>query len=521
MSATPSVLSLALIGSLVLSGCAFPGGNVGKAFDAIEAPIWEPGYSWTYDVVASSQMSGFDRGGLGSDSDSQRGRVTMTVLNTTKEVHGEPVYVVSLGEGFDHPLFEGDTQALTQRDLELAAIGYTQRYYSPGGSDPCRGASPLQPVEGSQRLPTVQFPLDDGASWTGSLGIEEDFGMQYTMSVHGLVDVQTPAGSFQAVYVTTDFQPGDMPEGGAEGLDMSDFSLRSEQWYSPDVKYLVKHVFTASASASEGGDRYQFAYRTTAVLSEYSLEAGPEQESPEIMDRMEPTAVRYEPTRIVSDTEFPVNIADGPVTARLTLEPMNTLGYGYQDVIAYKPELQTVAYDNETHEIGWTVTTYSNGYTEEARSTGDILELAMERGGEYQVRAAIQPKKCGANMVSDAYGRASAFWSKTFEFETGSGDLPQTIDIADVPVEVNAYEAMVSWVREPKVGYSTDQANVVIRGPDGHVQSYSANSPGRTDFSAYPAGLHAVSWQTTGLPSMGEFIELTVTITYGYVGMYH
>ena len=513
---------MALLTSLAVAGCTFPGGEVGKSFDPLDAPVWEPGYSWTYDVVASSQMSGFDRGGLGSDGDSQRGKVTMTVINTTKEVRGEPVYVVSLGDGFDHPLFEGDTQALTKRGLELTAVGFNHDYAMPGSSDPCRDASPLQPVEDTQRIPTVRFPLDDGKSWSGSLGLEDDFGMQYTMLVHGLVDVDTPAGTFKAVYVTTDFQPGDFQDGGPEEMGMYDFSLRSEQWYSPDARYLVKHVFSASASTSEGGERYQFAYRTTAVLADYSLDVQPEQEAPEIVERMEAQPVPYMPSRIVSDTEFPVNVADGPVTARLTLEEMNMRVFGNDDLIAYSSELEPLAYDNETHEIAWTITTYSDGYTEETRKTGDILELNLTRGGDYNVRAAVEPKKCGSYIVSDAYGRASAYWSKTFEFETGTGDLPQTLDIADVPIEAGAYEALVSWVREPVAGYSPDEASVVIHGPDGQMQSYRATPPrGQTQFGAYPAGTHALSWQTTGLPSVGETIELTVTVTYGYIAKFH
>lgn len=522
VSATPRLLSIALLSSLVLSGCTVTGGDVGKSFDAIDVPTWESGYSWTYDIVASSQMSGFDRGGLGSDGESERGTVTMTVINTTKDVKGDPVYVLSLGEGFDHPIFDGTSQALTKRGLEVAAIGHGQ-YHSPRSDmrDPCMGTAPMQPVEGEARFPTVRFPLDDGAKWSGSLGMEEDFGMQYTMNVHGLVDVETPAGAFKAVYVTTDFQPRDLPDGAEEYADMYDFSLRSEQWYSPDVMYLVKHVFTASASASEGGERYQFSYRTTAVLSDYSLDPAPEQAAPEIVDYHEATYAEYVPSRIVSDTAFPVNIADGPATARLTLEETNHGYGGYQEQIPQVSDLKPLTYDNETHQIGWAVTKSSGGYSEEIVYTGDILDLVLERGGEYQVRASIQPKKCGANMVSEAYGTLNAYWTKTYEFETGTGDLPRTFELGDVPLEENAYEARVGWVRQPKAGYSADQANIVIRSPDGRTESYQTSSTGETNFNTYPAGTHQVAWQTTGLPSVGETVEVTVTVTYGYISMFH
>ncbi|HEX9816891.1 MAG TPA: hypothetical protein VGB18_07915 [Candidatus Thermoplasmatota archaeon] len=520
MSATPSLLSIALLGSLVLSGCALPGGDVGKSFDVIDAPTWEAGYSWTYDLVASSQMSGFSREGLGNDGDSERGTVTMTVLNTTKAVEGEPVYVLSLGEGFDHPLFDGSTQALTKKGLELVAIGHDQYYYSHETNDPCMGSAPLQPVDGEQQFPTIRFPLDDGSTWTGSIGIEEDFGMQYTMIAHGLVDVETPAGPFKAVYVTTDFKPQPFPDGGPEGIGMYDFSLRSEQWYSPDVQYLVKHVFTASASASEGGERYQFAYRTTAVLSDYSLDAAPEQPVPEILDVRQPSYIKYTQGRIVSDTAFPVNVADGPATVRLTLEETSR-GRVSEEQIPQVSTLKPLTYDNETHEIGWTVTQYAGGYTEEEQYTGDILELDLSKGGQYQIRAALQPKKCGATMIADAYGTLSTYWTKTYELETATGDLPRTFELGDVPVEGNAYEARVSWVRAPKAGYSPDQANLVIRSPDGRTESYQTGPTGETSINTYPAGLHEVAWQTSGLPSVGEVVEVTVTVTYGYIAKYH
>ena len=246
MSAPLRLVCLALTLAL-FSGCAFPGGGAGKAFDAVDVPTWESGYKWTYDVISSSQASGFDKEGIGTDGDSQRASITMSVINTTKELDGEPLYVVSLDETTDHPLFEGNTQAFSQEDLRVAAVGFAHQYYGESGSsDPCFSYGPLQPVDADEQFPALRFPLDDGLEWDGSVGGDEPF-MDYTMRVHGLVDVQVPAGTFKAVYVTTDFQPAEIPEEAREEIGMFDLQLRSEQWYSPDVRYLVKSVFSASA----------------------------------------------------------------------------------------------------------------------------------------------------------------------------------------------------------------------------------------------------------------------------------
>lgn len=514
---------LTLAVPILLAGCTFPGtGGVGKSFDPIDVPVWEAGYSWTYDVVSSSQSSGFDRDGIGTDGDSERTRVTLTVINTTKESEGRPVYVVALGEGADHPLFDAAVQAITKDTLEVVAVGHQQvQHVAPAaraGEGPCAGQTPLYPVDSDQRFPTLRFPLDDGATWTGSLGLGDPVAMTYTMTAHGLVDVETPAGVFDAVYVTTEFRaPEERSEDLPDDVRFFDLNLRSEQWYSPDARYLVKQVFSASAMAGDEEQRYRYAYRTAAILANFSLEPRPEEPAPDIAGPVETVREPYRPIRIVSDTAFPVNVADGPVAARFTLEDTDGGWPLWEPQIASSEELAPLVYDNTTHELRWTITDSSARHADEQRFTGDILEFQFSKGGDYNIRAGLHPKECGAYQTTEASATATALWSKSFEFETSAGELPQTIDLGVVPVEVGAYEGVVSWDRAPKYGYSTDSGNVALRGPDGRTQTFSTNRAGSGSFSTFPAGEYALSWQSTGLPTIGEDIHVTATVTYSFL----
>jgi hypothetical protein len=509
----PPLLVLALLG-LSFSGCVFPDGGTGSPFEALDAPRWEAGYGWTYDVVASSQSTGFDDRSVGGGSDSDRAKVSLKVLNTTKMMGNRPVYVLSVDDNAEHPMFEGDLQAIDQQSLAVVARAYhTGMYPGERGTPACRGYSPLQPVSPEEDFPGIRFPIDDGLEYTGSLGFDDPLILGYTTKVYGLVDVNVPAGRFRAVYITTEFKPGELPQ-EAEG-HLFDVNMRIEQWYSPDARYLVKHVFSASAVASNGGQNYRFAFRTTAVLASYSLEAGPEQESPEIEDRTHEQEFRYRSTQLVSDTAFPVNVADGPTTARITLQETKGEGHWGGRILRVE-ELAPIAYNKTTHEIAWTVSRTAGGYYQEEEFVGDVLELPMERGGNTMVQALLRPVACGMGPIAHANGMADAYWERTFTFETSPG-LPQTKLIGEFPVEDGAMQGLASWTRQGRLGYSPDSGQLVIRDGAGSSRAFSASQIGQADFGTYPPGLFAASWATSNPVNVGEVIELKVTVSYGYI----
>src|ERR687887_310164 len=93
--------------ALVLAGCLFPGDRIGRAFEALPAPEWKPGYAWTFAVTESSGEFTLSGANVNGDSNSRSGNVTMTVFNTTSDVGGRPAYFVRMDATRDDPRFPG------------------------------------------------------------------------------------------------------------------------------------------------------------------------------------------------------------------------------------------------------------------------------------------------------------------------------------------------------------------------------------------------------------------------------
>lgn len=514
-------LAFAMLISGVLAGCAFPGGGVGKAFDAIPAPVWSAGYSWTYGVVASSQETSFEGGEFDGDSDTQTVRATFTVVNTSTVVLGEPVYVVKVDQSLDHPMFQGQWQAYTQRGLGLAAIGYDFereiREEEPSSFDACRGTQPMVPVPPGERFPMLPFPLDDDATARGSWGFDEPFVFEYEIQVHGMVSVKVPAGEFEAVYVTTDLRPRPPVEFQQDpDFPIFNFRIRTEQWYSPDVRFFVKNVVAASAEASAGSEgSFRFAYRSAMELEDFSLQAGPEGDVPEVAtpEPREPVAVPYRSYRVVSDQRFPVNVADGPVAARFGLEDAGPRPPdGPPRVVHGDAVPEGLDFDHEKHRVVWTVESWNGGGYERFEDSGDVLAFTFTRGGKFAMRAEIRPLECGGPYLGSAFGEVSTYWEKTFRIDGQLG--PQrVVSVGEFPVEEGAFWGRATWTAQPTIAVVADRGHPVFRSPDGRSQAAPSGSPGEAGFNPYPAGLWKVDWDTEAV-TLGDDFDLTVLVSY-------
>ena len=521
---------------LTLAGCLQGGANTAKAIDPLLAPSWEPGYMWTYDVLSTSHEGVVDQGRMDGDTDRERATVTMTVFNTTTPLQGEDVYYVRMSESIDHPLFQGNVQALTRSGLEVAGSAWTSNYVNvpkavpvsahldapypyPEPYDPCAGVIMLHPTPPEARFPVLQFPLDDGATRTGDIsdGDDDFFFFHYTSRVHGLVEVTVPAGTFKAVYATVDL----VPELSAEAREYGGFSFRAkaEYWYSPDAQNLVKSLFTMNGQGRQPGQgsAYSFGFTSTMGLRSFDLTAGPDAPAPVVQEE----SSRYEPQRswaIVSDVEFPVNLADGPRAVTFGLRDTGALRPDFPHVPEFANPLPASGVDASTHRIYWRVwNDYESWRWDEG--FGETFTYNFSDGGGYRIQADVQPLECGGSWLGGAQAPLPTYWQKQFKLPMDAG-LPGTFEVTKFPVVLGASEGVVSWTMTPAFGASIDRGRPVAVDPGGRTYPVgSAAASGTGPVNAFMAGSWHLRWETTS-PTVGDDVTLDLRIDYGTSAAY-
>lgn len=531
--------------AVVFSGCVLPtGGGSVKEFDPIEVPAWETGYSWTYRATRSFHASGTYDGRSESQSESDTQDVTLRVFNTTQPVFDEAVYYVRSSQELYHPFLRGTVQALTQSDLALAAYGYMPdivalssaeptpassgavAYSQPmvvrGPIGPCSGVPPLTYVPDDARFPLLDFPLDDGQSFSGRFSAEpgDPFTLRYVSRVRGLVDVTVPAGTFPAVYVTQTMEADLPPEFGGERSGF-DVRLRAEHWYSPDVRYLAKSLitFTGSMPDFDGGASSSIRMVMNLELVSFDLTVGPDEPAPPVQEYESYADVYFEPApyRIVTDTMFPINVAEGSATARFALQPYGNDGRFHEspgaiEVVGELPPAPD--FNHSSHHVVWTVTNWGSGGSPSPASEGDVLTFEFDRGGVYEIHAEIQPIQCGGYWLGSAHATVAAFWEKTFQIPIDAG-LPRVLQVGKFPVEPGASSGFASWSFQPAVATNLDRGHPLFYAPDGRVQSRSAGNVRQIEFSPHPPGGWSLGWDTETV-TVGDDVRLTLRINYDH-----
>lgn len=529
---------VALVGlSLFVAGCVQ--GNTAKAIDPTAAPVWEAGYTWTYDVISSSHESVVESGRVDGDTDRNREVVTVTVFNTTTTLLGEDVYYVRLSQSVDHPLFEGTIQALTKDSLSIAGRAWNDHYAKPAPPrpvavsddltyavppepyNPCDGVVTIYPTPPEERFPALRFPLDDGNTWTDEiLEPEDDFvSFHYTGRTHGLVEVTVPAGTFSAIYATVDLVPV-LPD-EAEQYGEFKFRAKAEYWYSPDAQNLVKSLVSFSGQASMRGEpqSFQFGYTSTMSLRSYNLEAGPDEPAPMVQE----DGARYEPTRgweIVADKPVPLNVADGPrpVTFALAASDHGPPRYDGQPRVA--TPLPSSGLDPEAHRIYWRLLpdyeswNFVDGF-------GDTFTYNFTDGGAYRIEANVQPLKCGGSWLGSAQTSVATFWEKTYKVAMDLG-LPRTVEVGRFPVVQGAREGKVAWTMTPASVTLLDNGRPILYEPSGRtVAPAGASTSGSFPFTPYATGSWRLVWESSR-PTVGDDVSLTLRVEYGdmidYIG---
>lgn len=518
----------AVVLAMALSGCTVTSSvKLGRPFDPIAAPVWKAGYTWSYDVTTSFRASGFGEGfGDESFSEADRQRVTLTVFNTSAPVDGEDVYYVRADEPLEsNPLFSGSVWAYSQGQLEELAnawidsvakpmavqydIAYPHAYSPRPEYDPCDGLQPLYRKPLAERSSLFRFPLDDGAAHEGVMNSD---GLEFAFKsrLNGLVDVKVPAGTYKAVYITTDFEP-DLPA-EAEGYGLN-IQFRVETWYSPEIRYLAKTYIRAQGSieGSRTGDGFQFSFNME--LRDVVLTEQPEQPAPPIIDGIVSTPAI--PSFRIARTDGDPNIANGTFETTFSLKPskpgyhMDYFGEGMETVGEHAP-LDWI--DHTTHQVRWLLTKdYEYDSVEE--SFGDTFTHGFKDGGRWRVEAQIVPLKCGLPSLGSQVAAFATYYEKTFTVNQDAGPGATrsvgTFEVGDGPIE-----GVLTWTHQPAVGSGYNPGRPSVRSPSG--MSLGPSNPSASTHRFYPDddGTWTLQWIQDGL-TLGDDARVKVRIDYG------
>lgn len=531
-----------LLVTVALSGCTDGLFTMG-AGEPVDAPVWEAGYTWLYEVRSESVFGFADADEAGFEPRQDSYEVGYRVTNTTEPLDGLDVYYVEASQSVDAPLRDHRIQALTKDDLQLVgqASGYFPMYESaprpvfvdPGLTpshgpppvevrDPCDGRTPIEPVAEEERVEVPRFPLEPGRTWSGTWMVEDDFGFVYTAAIHEPRHVTVPAGTFEAVPVVVDLRPIGLPFGGSDVFDMD---IQLQNWYSPQVRWDVKSVFAMRMSGSFDGDSLDARQKVTMELTDYALTAKPAEPAPYVRND---SAYRDWPSfNVVTDTEFPVNLADGPVLASFALDEgerraghygMDSFTYGWGPEV--RDDLSTAdGPDPAAYDVVWRLLRDGEvaGSSENATFSVDLAD-----GGSYVVEPYVVPKECGMPVPSAPSAAFDTFWERAFAFGVGVG-VDERTEEAPFPVDRSWAFGYATWSFAQQYPVLSGEGHPVLVDPSGYeldeARDYYEYDETQIAFFPDQAGTWGVAWQADG-PSTGHNVTLTLRIDYGRVA-YH
>lgn len=536
MDARP-LLACAPMFFMIFAGCFDEGAAGTKAMDAVDVPVWKPGYSWTYDVTASYHVTYSEDGRIATESDTETDTITMSVANDTLSLEEEDVYILrSSGGDLEHPFLMGTVQALAKSDLALAGFSYRDydysvprpiaedvaysypHYESPQPRDPCEGVTVLTPIPREDRFAALRFPLDDGQTWSGTWSPEprDEVSFSYTAKVHGLTSVQVPAGVFPAVYVEADLRPN-VPADYRDDDFPSAFKVHSEAWYSPDVQYLTKMVVSAEATGipgAEGGGPARFGFVSTLALRDFSLVEGPaeplEIATQDLYDDYAAQEVMRQSFVIAADQEMPIELGQGPVTVNLGLAATKDFT-GYDGRTRSMPEgvPEKASIDHSTHEVVWMVGRAGDWQRSWQEIRGDTASVTLQEGGRYIVQAHVLPIKCGAYTRSFLSADLTTIVSREFSVQMEPG-MPASKKVGVLPIAPELSRIRFEIEMEPTAGVSIDSGHLDLYGPYGERrQVYGAYA----EDQLHPGGDWRMMW-ISDQPTIGDDVRIRTVEIY-------
>jgi len=289
----------------------------GEEFDAVQAPAWQAGYAFAYDVSGGVEYL-FEVPGEGREADRMEfGPVPIEkeILSTQFDLDGKPLYVgaatfplghfLAQGMGFEFP--DLAVYPTADRQSDLAPVGV--RINDAGDS---LVFGPDAPVT------YLDFPLTHGKRWDSTMEVAKLFGEADALEgtdymdldevlvqgeVGAMETLRLPIGEVEAVRVDISYTPIGLQKAVAQaradaekfGADIDRLNVQlgvhETAWYAPEYQAVVKDQFIVralvDAAGSFDGQHYEFYSEATgtalAEMTGAQLLPGAERDMPEIL----------------------------------------------------------------------------------------------------------------------------------------------------------------------------------------------------------------------------------------------
>lgn len=411
MSRYPIVPALLLLAT-AFSACI--GGEEGRAFGVLDAPVWESGYAFSYNVTTSVETVYEENGERETDSENSGPfGARIEVINTTYVQDGVPLYIVATAMGglasMDHagdevPFAMGGLVGVRKSDLMDVASRYGEVVRCEGGQQNCVTTIDDLSFGPLTKAIYLDFPLSRGKSWTNDLSSEDDVEMDLDgvpievreeNRVRGAVDIDTPLGRIEAVQVEhtlraiglEQLRNEALAEARAEGIQVDRFDLVlngvTSTFYSEKYQTIAKETVSLVVGVdirAKGPDGQRYDYysradvRSEQILTGATYVPGPERDLGAmgaivggLYPIKDPTGSAYEPAgyslQIVQSAEV-VNAADAPtVHFEAVVSGMESLPPG--------------------HTLEWTLRDATQAVV--AQGDGPLFDFAADTPGAYSV----------------------------------------------------------------------------------------------------------------------------------------
>ncbi len=297
----PATGAILLVLTATLSGCLFDGD-----FESVTAPSWAPGFEWEWDVETASVYESSQGSGSSQNSESAH----FSVEGTAELENGTTAYIISQQQGMGQ-LYGNERLQLVSQDLETLATTWDEVECGPDIL--WRESS----YYGSGMLPQLRFPLNAGATWT-----DDWDGMEWDVEVKSKADVETPAGSFDAIEIRYEAKdPSTQNEWMFMYGGMDSFELNMTAWYAPEARQIVKVEGENTWNEVIEEETVKLSNTMLMELSSYSLSAEDGLQLDDVKIAPDPrNAPRMPPLEIVADQDLPINSAEDDTNVTFSLE---------------------------------------------------------------------------------------------------------------------------------------------------------------------------------------------------------
>lgn len=531
-----------LVGLTLLAGCVEQG-HISSGPFSVDVPTWKAGHSWTYavDQKMTERLAGSRSSPPAAAPEESSTRTTIEVVNTTHRIDTGPVYyawyderpnpdVVPVGSSRNAWRDPSDVRLLhayRQSDLSLAALGVVV----PVESRCHTACNVLRPAGPADLLPTFEFPLEPGKTWTRSGSPSDDVRMEYTYEVVGRrAGEDARAGMESAVLVHVQgqllvgvellkqnllrqFAPNNAK------IDTSELEFRfgADYYWGEAEKNLIfahqsTHVLLHLRGAETDGRPYWLdvdqSAEETRRLDSVSLESRAETRLPalSIQGLKDPDLERVSRLWIRTDLDGETrNVAGGPVEVNAWVTDD-----------AQQPARPLHApYNASRFVVAWQVGRVGSEIPQ-AQGEGPAWSVAVARAGSYTITAVVTDRLFDAEVARPVSSLRFFYQAAAYlRLDSGASEM---VRVLSFPVEGTDATVTFQWRTHgaPALDQSADLGSMHLVDPSGRTAFSSPNYPtgGQRTSGVTQAGTYELWWNPTAPVRAGDDVEAQVLVTY-------